>query len=209
MPANEDDPAPARLLVGMQKLPHDQLREWLSDEAEKAPDNKTLANLKKEAAREFRKQLTIGYPTDADEAGLKRLVKQLKEGRLKVKLFLRHSLHAKLYLAHRQDTSSDHRLPRKQQSHHAGLERPGELNVDVLERDPTEETLPLVRRPLGRSPLPRHQTNLIADASKRAGPPNACCRRTTSISKSPGTFLRTPATASRNSVCLHDDPPRA
>jgi len=85
----------------MQRLPHDQLREWLRDGPDHAPDNKTLANLRKKAAKEFRKQLTIGYPTDADEAGLKRLVRQLKQGRLKVKLFLRHALHAKLYLAHR------------------------------------------------------------------------------------------------------------
>ena len=140
MPVGEDDPPPARLLVGMQKLPHDQLREWLSDDTEKAPDNKTLANLKKEAAREFRKQLTIGYPTDADEAGLKRLVKQLKQGRLKVKLFLRHSLHAKLYLAHRQDAispiiaylgSSNLTM--------AGLKGQGELNIDVLEKDPAKK----------------------------------------------------------------------
>ncbi len=44
------------------------------------------------------------YPTDANEAGLQRLVKQLKSGRLYVKLFLKHNLRAKLYLGHRKDT---------------------------------------------------------------------------------------------------------
>lgn len=133
---NPDLPAPARLLVGMQRLPHDQLRKWLSEESEKDPDNKTLAKLRKEAAAEFRKQLTIGNPTDADEAGLRRLVKQLKAGRLKVKLFLKHALHAKLYLAHRKDTinpiiaylgSSNLTM--------AGLKGQGELNIDVLDKD--------------------------------------------------------------------------
>jgi len=97
-------PSPARLLIGMQRMPHDQLRSWLAEDLEKAPDNKTLAKLRKDAAAEFRKQLTIGNPTDSDEAGLRRLVKQLKAGSRRVKLFLRHALHAKLYLAHRNDT---------------------------------------------------------------------------------------------------------
>jgi len=136
IPKREDAPPPARLLVGMQRLPHEQLREWLAGEPERDPDLKTLANLRKDAAREFRKQLTIGYPTDADESGLKRLVKQLKEGRLQVKLFLKHPLHAKLYLAHRDDAinpiiaylgSSNLTM--------AGLKGQGELNIDVLDKD--------------------------------------------------------------------------
>lgn len=134
--ANTDSPPPARLLVGMQRLPHEQLRSWLADGPEKEPDNKTLAKLRKDAAAEFRKQLTIGNPTDADEAGLRRLVKQLKAGQLKVKLFLKHTLHAKLYLAHRADTinpiiaylgSSNLTL--------SGLKGQGELNIDVLDKD--------------------------------------------------------------------------
>lgn len=136
MPSTESSPAPARLLVGMQRMPHDQLRSWLSDDTEKAPDNKALIKFRKEAAAEFRKQLTIGNPTDADEAGLRRLVKQLKSGRLCVKLFLKHNLHAKLYLAHRTDSinpiiaylgSSNLTM--------SGLKGQGELNIDVLDKD--------------------------------------------------------------------------
>jgi hypothetical protein len=136
MPTTEESPSPARLLVGMQRMPHDQLRSWLTDDPEKAPDNKQLTKLRKDAAAEFRKQLTIGNPTDADEAGLKRLVKQLKSGRLKVKLFLKHTLHAKLYLAHRADSinpiiaylgSSNLTM--------SGLKGQGELNIDVLDKD--------------------------------------------------------------------------
>jgi superfamily II DNA or RNA helicase len=136
LPTTTDAPPPARLLVGMQRMPHDQLRSWLTDDPEKAPDNKQLTKLRKDAAAEFRKQLTIGNPTDADEAGLKRLVKQLKSGRLKVKLFLKHTLHAKLYLAHRADSinpiiaylgSSNLTM--------SGLKGQGELNIDVLDKD--------------------------------------------------------------------------
>lgn len=136
MPTGEDDPPPARLLVGMQRLPQEQLRQFLSDQPDRAPDSKTLIKLRRDAAREFRKQLTIGSPTDADEAGLKRLVKQLKSGRLKVKLFLKHTLHAKLYLAHRDDAinpviaylgSSNLTM--------SGLKGQGELNIDVLDKD--------------------------------------------------------------------------
>ncbi|TAG08195.1 MAG: NgoFVII family restriction endonuclease [Verrucomicrobia bacterium] len=131
-----DSQAPARLLVGMQRMPHDQLRSWLADDNENTPDNKQLTKLRKDAAAEFRKQLTIGNPTDTDEAGLKRLVKQLKSGRLRVKLFLKHTLHAKLYLAHRKDTinpiiaylgSSNLTM--------SGLKGQGELNIDVLDKD--------------------------------------------------------------------------
>ena len=136
MPTGENDPPPARLLVGMQRLPHEQLRQWLSEEDDRAPDLKSLAKLRKGAAEEFRKQLTIGNPTDTDEAGLKRLVKQLKSGKLKVKLFLKHTLHAKLYLAHRNDAinpiiaylgSSNLTM--------SGLKGQGELNIDVLDKD--------------------------------------------------------------------------
>ena len=140
IPQENDSPPPARLLVGMQRLPHDQLRSWLTDDPEKAPDNKQLTKLRRDAAAEFRKQLTIGNPTNADEAGLKRLVKQLKTGRLCVKLFLKHTLHAKLYLAHRKDTinpiiaylgSSNLTM--------SGLKGQGELNIDVLDKDATKK----------------------------------------------------------------------
>jgi len=67
-PADVSSPPPCRLLVGMQRLPHEQLEAWLADGDERPPDNKAFARLRKDAAKEFRKQLTIGHPTDADEA---------------------------------------------------------------------------------------------------------------------------------------------
>jgi hypothetical protein len=126
-----------RLLVGMQQMPQDQLRSAMSLlKADSQIDQSTAIFLKKKFAQDFRDQLMVGLPTDEDEAGLRRLARQLAAGKLVVKLFLRHPLHAKLYLLFRQDPinptigylgSSNLTL--------AGLSKQGELNVDVLDHD--------------------------------------------------------------------------
>ncbi|HVC79667.1 MAG TPA: hypothetical protein VNL35_04090 [Chloroflexota bacterium] len=93
-----------RLLVGMQRLPQDQLREGMSlATIDGGMDQQTMLVLKNRMAREFHEQLMLGAPTNEDEAGLRRLSAQL---RAIVKLFLRHPLHAKLYLLHRSDALS-------------------------------------------------------------------------------------------------------
>jgi superfamily II DNA or RNA helicase len=130
-----------RLLVGMHCLPQDELRSVLSITTDKEQlDNQTALRLKKNLAEEFRQQLTLGVPTNSDETGLRRLARQLKDGKVVVKLFLRHPLHAKLYLCFRNDVnnpitgfvgSSNLTL--------SGLSKQGELNVDVLEHDATEK----------------------------------------------------------------------
>ncbi len=130
-----------RLLVGMQRLPQDQLREAYSLlPRDDQMSNQNVIRLKRRLAEEFRNQLTMGAPTDADEAGLRRLSAQLKAGKVVVKLHLRHTLHAKLYLCHRGDPnnpvtgflgSSNLTL--------SGLSMQGELNVDVLDHDATEK----------------------------------------------------------------------
>ena len=126
-----------RLLVGMQKLPQEEIRTAFAiAKKEGMIDNKTALRLKKRLAEEFRDQLTIGIPTNADEIGLRHLAAQIKAKKVVVKLFLRHPLHAKLYLLFRPDPinptigylgSSNLTL--------AGLSNQGELNVDVLDHD--------------------------------------------------------------------------
>ena len=130
-----------RLMVGMHKTPREQLQEILSlSESADEMDMQNSIRLKKRVAQEFRDQLVCGAPTNEDEVGLRRLSEQLKSGKLVVKLFLRHQLHAKLYLVHQGFKnlpaigfvgSSNLTL--------SGLRYQGELNVDVLEHDATEK----------------------------------------------------------------------
>jgi hypothetical protein len=130
------DGASCRLLIGMQDKPEDELRKVFSLKSEQGIDQSTVIRLKTRIAQDFREQLLVGAPTNADQEGLRRLSAQLKAGRLVVKLFLRHKLHAKLYLCYRTDPnnpitgflgSSNLTL--------AGLSGQGELNVDVVEHD--------------------------------------------------------------------------
>ena len=125
-----------RLLIGMQKPPIEIIRDCFSKTEQGIIDNKTASAIKKRLAQEFRDQLTIGIPTEEDETGLRKLSRQIKDKKVTVKLFLRHQLHAKLYLMFRDDKinpvigylgSSNLTL--------AGLLKQGELNVDVLEQD--------------------------------------------------------------------------
>ncbi len=130
-----------RLLVGMQRLPEEELRAAYSLlPHDDLMSNQLVIRLKSKLAQEFRAQLTLGAPNNEDEAGLRRLSAQLKAGKLVVKLFLRHPLHAKLYLCFRADPnnpitaflgSSNLTL--------AGLSKQGELNVDVLDHDATRK----------------------------------------------------------------------
>lgn len=126
-----------RLLVGMQRLPQEDLRAAFTlTPSQDQLDNQAALRIKKKLAEEFREQLTIGVPTDADEVGLRRLAAQIKAKKLVVKLYLRHPLHAKLYLCFRSDPinpivgylgSSNLTL--------SGLSHQGELNVDVVDHD--------------------------------------------------------------------------
>ena len=130
-----------RLLVGMQRPPHDQLREALSFlRNDVGIDHQTAIRLKKRLAEEFRRQLLFGAPNNEDEAGLRKLAHRLRQQKVVVKLFLRHPLHAKLYLLFRGDPinpivgylgSSNLTM--------AGLVSQGELNIDVLDHDATNK----------------------------------------------------------------------
>lgn len=129
---NPSDP-PCRILVGMA----------LADEGAdptlyEAPDvdGEFKRQRRAQAIENFRRQITRGIPTAAAEAALRRLARQLRSGSVRIRLFVRHPLHAKLYLLERSDPitplvgyvgSSNLTL--------AGLAGQGELDVDVVEQD--------------------------------------------------------------------------
>ncbi len=130
-----------RLLVGMQKLPKDELHSAIAlGTANKNIDRGEALRLKKQIAQEFRQQLMIGTPNNADEIGLKQLKERLKAKKLIVKLYLRHPLHAKLYLIPQGHIN----LPKiaflgSSNLTFSGLSGQGELNVDILDHDATEK----------------------------------------------------------------------
>lgn len=127
-----------RLLVGMQRAPQDELRQFFSllGSENNLVDQQKVVRLRRQIVEEFRRQLMIGAPTNQDEEGLRDLVRQLRQKKVVVKLFLRHPLHAKLYLMHRNDYntptlaflgSSNLTL--------SGLSYQGELNTEVTDYD--------------------------------------------------------------------------
>jgi superfamily II DNA or RNA helicase len=135
-----DEGHQCRLLIGMQRASDEMLRELFSKDEPALVDNATATKIRKQLAQQFKDQLTIGLPTEDDEKGLRKLSDQIKKKKVVVKLFLRHTLHAKLYLLFRDDKispligyvgSSNLTL--------AGLKNQGELNVDVLEQDAAQK----------------------------------------------------------------------
>src|SRR4030042_4372224 len=125
-----------RLLVGMQRLPQEDLHSALSLlKSEAGMDNQAANRLKKKLAEEFRQQLMFGAPTNEDEIGLRRLAAQIRAKKLIVKLFLRHPLHAKLYLLFRPDPISPTvGYLGSSNLTFAGLSEQGELNIAVLDQ---------------------------------------------------------------------------
>lgn len=124
-------------MVGMQSHPHD---EFLSSRSfyskNKQLDNQLALRLKNKLAHEFREQLITGSTTNQDEVGFRNLANQIKEKKVRIKLFLKHPLHAKLYLLFR----NDHNNPitgylGSSNLTQSGLSFQGELNIDILDQD--------------------------------------------------------------------------
>jgi superfamily II DNA or RNA helicase len=130
-----------RVLIGMHRSPEEELRALYSlSRHDGEIDQQEVLRLKKKLADEFRRQLMVGAPTNRDEEALRMLGRQLKADRVVVKLFLRHPLHAKLYLAHRDDPNSPIvGFLGSSNLTMAGLSKQGELNVDVLDQDACEK----------------------------------------------------------------------
>ena len=134
--SDEDDDREykARVLIGMQKSMQREIEEYYA--LQQTPmDNTTANEIRKEEAEKFRKQLTIGLPSNADENTLKKLSKQLKAGTVVVKLHLSFNLHAKLYLAYREEYNTPIiGYLGSSNLTFSGLSRQGELNVDVADK---------------------------------------------------------------------------
>lgn len=130
-----------RVLIGMQRTPDEEIHTLYSlASSDNGIDQQEVIRLKRKLADEFRSQLTIGAPTNEDEAGLRRLRQQLMTNKVVVKLFLRHTLHAKLYLAYRDDPNNPMiGFVGSSNLTMAGLSKQGELNVDVLDHDACEK----------------------------------------------------------------------
>ena len=130
----------ARVLVGMTEDPKAEMRRLMRTKPLPPVDGDTVAELSAKTLNEFRTQLEVGLPTHADEQALRRLRSQLHANEVDLRVFLAHRLHAKLYLAHRDDVP----VPRigyvgSSNLTGAGLREQGELNVDVTDITATEQ----------------------------------------------------------------------
>jgi superfamily II DNA or RNA helicase len=122
----------ARILIGMQKAPHEEVRE---STAESKPIDDAFAKRQKtNLAQEFRRQLVQGVPDSAYKATVATLIRQIETQKVVVKLYLRTTLHAKLYLSY----LPSHIVPQvaflgsSNLTMH-GLASQGELNVDITD----------------------------------------------------------------------------
>ena len=128
-----------RILVGMHVTPEAEFRQTMQMiPTTKRPDFEGAKKQARQMALSFREQLTIGIPTAQDEQTLRQLAQQLQSGKVRVKLYTRQRLHAKLYLCHQ----ADRRVPivgflGSSNLTLSGLSVQGELNIDVVEADAT------------------------------------------------------------------------
>ena len=125
----QPEDGPCRVLIGMQRLPHYDLREALSlVDRPSGMDNQTAHRLRVQLAEQLRQQLTIGAPTNVDERTLRQLAAQLRSKKVVVKLFLRHPLQREALPAVSQRPHQPHcRLPGQQQPNLCGPCRTGRV----------------------------------------------------------------------------------
>ena len=128
-----------RLLVGMHRPAEELIRQLYTEKI--LPDANYVSQCKLEIARDFRRQLQLGLPTKQDEFTLRRLSAQMKDDKVCVKLYLRESLHAKLYLAHRPDDNFNkiQAIMGSSNLTYSGLTMQGELNAEFGDSDSAEK----------------------------------------------------------------------
>jgi len=129
--------APCKVLVGM--IGHDLLR---ASDTPPTIDRTHVAQQRKLLIEEFERQMVRGVPTMQALYSMRRLAHQLRKGQVRVKLFVRYPLHAKLYLL----TRNDYVTPLigyvgSSNLTFAGIAQQGELNVDVVDQDSTQKLL--------------------------------------------------------------------
>ncbi|MHB1398560.1 MAG: phospholipase D-like domain-containing protein [Trichloromonadaceae bacterium] len=74
-----------RVLIGMQRPPHDEVRELYqlrTHEHDDLIDNARASQLKLRFAQHLRDQITFGIPTARDQEGLRQLAKRLRGGQV-------------------------------------------------------------------------------------------------------------------------------
>ena len=136
---NPKEGGKCRLLLGMYGQNYHLKKEILEEEVE--IDRNKARKLKQMAMEDFRKQLMIGAPSNEDERGLRMLARQIKDGKVTIKCFTQHPLHAKLYLTfNNKEFAEKIGFLGSSNLTLAGLEKQGELNIDVLDQQ-TCETL--------------------------------------------------------------------
>ncbi len=70
-----------RMMVGMQRPPHDEIKALYSAlGSDDAMDNAKASQMRRKFAELLKEQITFGIPTGRDEAGLRRLARQLRAG---------------------------------------------------------------------------------------------------------------------------------
>ena len=129
-----------RLIIGMQKMPIDIIRDYfehqghvsLEQARQAVTDNSTAIRIKRKVTEDLRQQLTIGVSNANDEALLRQLIVQLKTKKVAVKLYLRQLLHAKVYIAYQPDNTIGSYVGSSNLTL-SGLVQQAEMNADLFE----------------------------------------------------------------------------
>lgn len=129
-----------RLLIGMHQPDRDLLERYYGIDDDFSVDNDYKTKCRVQIAQEFKKQLLIGLPTKKDKFTIMRLVHQLREDKVCVKLYTEVPVHAKLYIAHYDSTrSAEYSLMGSSNLTYSGLTRKGELNIELQDTNQNQE----------------------------------------------------------------------